>query len=159
MFRNLFKKRLADENDKVDAGHVKDAASWSPANLDRARRRPEHLAQARPSPGKYERADQRADRILSLDAVDWLQALPHDVRPVNLAQRHPRICNRIAERWKYPELMVPYFDDLLMDGRGGRQGFPMSIAIEISSLREHYQATVSAATDDVWNRVVASRMF
>jgi hypothetical protein len=164
MFRNFFKKSPVKEDGRPDAGHGENVASSSLANPDRAGQRIDQLDQASPSADRDRRADKRApsnreDRILSLDAVDWLQSLPRDVRPYNLAQRYPRICNRLVERWKYPDLMIPYFEDLLMAGRGGRQGFPMTIAMEIAGLKEHYQATVSAKKDDVWNRVTASRMF
>jgi hypothetical protein len=162
MFGNFFKRNRLEEDDKADSGYVQDAAPSFLANLHRAGKRIEQVDQRSPSPDKDRCAGQRApekrdDRVLSQDAVDWLQSLPRDVRPYNLAQRYPRICDRMVERWKYPDLMIPYFDDLLMDGRGGRQGFPMTIAIEIAGLKEHYQATVSATNDDVWNRVIASR--
>ena len=131
---------------------------------DKPFERIEQADQANPSPEKDGRAAQRApekrgDRMLSLEAVDWLKSLPRDVRPYNLAQRYPRICNRMVERWKYPDLMIPNFDDLLMDRRRGRQGFPMTIAIEVAGLKEHFLATLSTAKDDVWNRVTASRLF
>ena len=96
--------------------------------------------------------------MLSQEAAAWFDSLPQHVRPNDLAKRYPRICNHIVECWKYPALMVPYFDDLLMDNRGGRQGFPMIIATEIASLKEHYLATLSAPKGDVWDRVIASRI-
>ena len=65
----------------------------------------------------------------------------------------------MVERWNFPDLMIPYFDDLLMDRRHGASGFPMTIAIEVASLKEHFLATLSTAKDDVWNRVTASRLF
>jgi hypothetical protein len=120
--------------------------------------------QSCPSPNKTRWVAQRApdkpgDRMLSLEAVAWLDSLPQDVRPHNLAKRYPRICNRMVERWKFPELMIPYFDELLMDSRGGRQGFPMMIAIEIVSLKEHFLAILSSSKADVWDRNIASRDF
>ena len=120
--------------------------------------------QSSPSPDKDRWAVQRApekpeDRILSLEALAWFDSLPQGVRPHNLAQRYPQICNRIVDRWKYPDLMIHFFDDLLLDSRVGRQGFPMMIAIEIARLKEHFLATLSTTKDDVWDRVIASRIF
>ncbi|MGA7179132.1 MAG: hypothetical protein WBX11_06020 [Thiobacillaceae bacterium] len=120
--------------------------------------------QPNPSPDEAKWVAQRApekpgDQILSLEALAWFDSLPQDVRPNNLAQRYPRICNRVVDRWKYPDLMVHFFDDLLMDSRAGRKGFPMIIALEIASLKEHFLATLSVTNDDVWNQVVASRIF
>ena len=49
--------------------------------------------------------------------------------------------------------MISYFDDLLMDHRDMRHGFPNAIASEIARLKEHFhlnlslmQATACAAT-------------
>ena len=103
--------------------------------------------------------EKRQDQILSLESVAWLQSLPPNVTPHELARRYPRICNRMVERWKYPDLMIHFFDHLLIDNRGTRRGFPMTIALEIAGLQEHYQVTASATKDDVWNRVIASRIF
>jgi hypothetical protein len=116
----------------------------------------EDVQQSSPSPDQDRWAEKRApenraDRRLSVDAAAWLQSLPTDVIPYNLAKRFPRICNRIAERWNYPDLMVPYFDELLLDRRGGRQGFPMVIASEIAALSVHYQATAASIKGNVWD--------
>lgn len=124
----------------------------------------EHAKQSSPPPDNALGAARRApekpeDRTLSLTALAWFDSLPQGVRPHNLAQRYPRICNRIVDRWQYPDLMIRFFDNLLTDRRGGRRGFPMTIAIEIAGLKEHCQAIVSATNDDVWNRVIASREF
>lgn len=120
--------------------------------------------QSSPSPDEAKWVARRApekprDRILSLDALAWFDSLPQDVRPNNLAQCYPRICNRIVERWKYPDLMIHFFDNLLMDSRTGRKGFAMTIAMEIVNLKEHFLATLSATKDDIWDRVNASRIF
>ena len=95
--------------------------------------------------------DQPEDGVLNAAAHDWFASLPTTVQPVLLAERYARICNRMAERWQHPDLMIPYFDDLLMDGRGGRQGFPMMIAIEIASLKEYFLDTLLAKKRDVWD--------
>ena len=141
-----------------------DAAPLFLQNLDRAGKRNEQVDQASASPDKDRWATQRArekpeDRTLNLKAQAWFDSLPQGVRPHNLAERYPRICNRIVERWRYPDLMIRFFDNLLTDRRGGRRGFPMTIAVEIAGLKKHCQAIVSATNDDVWNRAIASREF
>ncbi len=99
------------------------------------------------------RAPERPEDVaLKADAQAWFATLPASVQPILLAESYPRICNRMCERWQHPELVIPYFDDLLMDGRGGRQGFPMMIAIEIASLKEYFLDTVLAKKRDVWDR-------
>jgi hypothetical protein len=94
------------------------------------------------------------DRTLNAAAQVWYAALPKTVQPALLAERYPGICNRMSERWQHPDLVIPYFDDLLMDNRGGRQGFPISIAIEIASLKEYFLDALAAHKLDVWDRNV-----
>lgn len=57
-----------------------------------------------------------------------------DDYPRNLEERHERILARIAELWNDPEIH-DYFSDLLIDKRGGRQGFSPEIVQEILALR------------------------
>ncbi|HYP67053.1 MAG TPA: hypothetical protein VEP67_02250 [Thiobacillaceae bacterium] len=103
--------------------------------------------------GKARRApDNPEDSELNAAAQAWFDALPTHVRPVQLAQGYPRICNRLAEKWQQVELIRPYLDNLLMDGRGGRQGFPFSIAIEIASLKEYFLDALANEKLDVWDR-------
>lgn len=74
-----------------------------------------------------------------------------DKYPRELEKRFPRILDKIAELWGKPELEA-YFDDLLLDRRGNRQGFPPEVSSEIFFLNTLHgqegfrQAT--AAPDD-----------
>ncbi len=95
--------------------------------------------------------DSPEDHTLNAAGQAWFAALPKTVQPVKLAERYPAICNRMGERWQQPELIIRYFDELLMDNRGGRQGFPISIAIEIASLKEYFLAAHSTKNLDVWD--------
>src|SRR4030095_14255432 len=54
----------------------------------------------------------------------WLRSVPEQVRPVALATRYGRIVNVLAQHWNDPSACSAYFDDLLIDRRGNRQGFP-----------------------------------
>ena len=71
-----------------------------------------------------------------------LRSVPADCQPRVLAEKFPRILNRMAEIWRRPSLMDAYFDELLVDTRGGRQGFPLDVLFDITSLKEHYQRDV-----------------
>ncbi len=93
------------------------------------------------------------NHTLSSSTLAWLESLPKNLYPVHLVERYPRVCNCIAVLWKEPNLMVTYFEDLLMDRHNMRHGFPNTIASEISRLKEHFHlnlslvpATVCAAT-------------
>lgn len=60
--------------------------------------------------------------------------------PRALEQQFPRIVNKIIELWDTPQ-MEAYFLDLMVDKRGGRQGFPGVVATEIYYLSQVYDRT------------------
>ena len=81
-----------------------------------------------------------------------LASLDDGVRPKELASRYPRIVNKIARDWRLPSQLDRYFQELLMDTRGNRQGFPLKIVMELSTLREHYTGmSGSARAASVWD--------
>jgi len=75
---------------------------------------------------------------LGEEAVAWIMELPESVRPKQLALRYARIANRICKAWKDPVKCERLLDDLMTDRRGGRKGFPLQIANELATLRDHY---------------------
>ena len=88
---------------------------------------------------------------LSEQAENWLLALPEAVRPTRLAASYPRVVNRLCEHWRRPTEMDRYFEDLLTDRRGGRQGFPFNIANEIATLSEYYRREVFPLRRTIWD--------
>ncbi len=48
-----------------------------------------------------------------------------DKYPHALEAKYPRILERVAEAWDSPDKTAAYFTELLIDKRGGRQGFPV----------------------------------
>ncbi len=58
-----------------------------------------------------------------------------DQYPRHLEQRYDRILIKIEDLWDTPEIH-DYFSDLLIDKRGGRQGFPADVLQDIIALRE-----------------------
>ena len=89
------------------------------------------------------------DRILSSSALAWLASLPGSLYPRHLVERYPRVCNCMAALWQEPKLMISYFEDLLVDHRGTRQGFPSTIASEIARLKEHFHLHLTLAGSPV----------
>lgn len=85
------------------------------------------------------------DRILSSSALAWLASLPKALYPSHLVERYPSVCNCMAVLWQEPKLMISYFEDLLIDHRGMRQGFPRAIASEIARLKEHFHLNLTLA--------------
>ena len=121
------------------------ALDFEPTDFDDARRsldeppagveEVKHLA-----PGYWERrrrAARPSDRALTGAALDWLMALPVQQRPRLLCERFPRIVNHIAENWNDRSGTVKALGRLLIDERGGRQGFAKEIEAEIVKLRDY----------------------
>jgi len=69
---------------------------------------------------------------------------------MELMQAFPRIANRLCETWKRPSVCEHYFDELLVDRRGGRKGFPLKIASELTELRAYY-ARLYPADHGAWS--------
>ncbi|MGO4278672.1 hypothetical protein [Cupriavidus sp. RAF20_2] len=81
-----------------------------------------------------------ATQALTPAALKWLAQLPREVRPFELFHTYPRIANQLAAlagQQGYPTPVTLFLADLLIDKRGGRQGFPGGIAPELSRLQEH----------------------
>ncbi|MFJ1259954.1 hypothetical protein [Cupriavidus sp. CuC1] len=81
-------------------------------------------------------------KTLSPTALKWLAVLPPEARPLELCRTYPRIGNQLAALGANPAALSDFLADLLIDKRGGRQGFPGGIALEISKLQEHLLRTM-----------------
>ena len=92
-----------------------------------------------------------ADTRLSEQAMDWLKSLPEAVRPAKLSASYPRIVNRLCQCWRRPVEADRYFEDLMTDGRGGRQGFPLGVALELASLNDYYRTEVFPVRKTAWD--------
>lgn len=90
---------------------------------------------------------------LSPRAVKWLESLDEKVRPRVLPGLYVRIANNIADRWSEPDLMRAYFDELLVDRRHDRAGFPDDIVMELSALKYHYDKDLFPLREDVWTKI------
>jgi hypothetical protein len=76
------------------------------------------------------------DRVLSSVAWAWLEGLPSEVRPRELAVQFPHVVNRIAVLWHDDRATLENLRSLMVDDRGDRRGFPMEVAAEIASLHD-----------------------
>jgi hypothetical protein len=109
-----------------------------------ARREAAERAKARPKP-----ADAARDPVAMRDpayqeqalmphAIAWAERLPPGLRPQELMRRYPRVANRLALCWNDPVLTNRLLEDLLIDKRGGRQGFPPPVRSELIRIRVDY---------------------
>jgi hypothetical protein len=88
--------------------------------------------------------DERKNDAVTLNehARKWLEKLPEEVQPKLLTEQFPRLLNRISSLWKHPDELMEYLDELLVDSRGGRAGFPMTVALELATLKDYYETHV-----------------
>ena len=68
----------------------------------------------------------------------WIAGLPREVRPLALLQQFPRIANMLAQSWHDPAAFREYMFDLLIDRRGGREGFQQDVRSELLRLRAYF---------------------
>lgn len=81
--------------------------------------------------------------------------------PKKLEQQYPWVLKRIIELWHSPEI-DDYFTDLLVDSRGGRQGFPHEVASELFALSQfhaelRHQKQPSATVTNAWSDIEESK--
>jgi hypothetical protein len=107
------------------------------------------------SPRKEDRTLDRAPAGAEIDELTaatftWLSQLPKEKRPNALARQFPHVANKLAALWKRPLHCELYLDDLVLDLRGGRRGFPPRVAEEIAVLKTYFTTEVAPVRYDVW---------
>lgn len=80
--------------------------------------------------------------VLEPRAIRLLDTLPAEMRLSALRRSFPHVVNRIASSWNTPREMQKTFQSLLIDERGGRDGFPSECVAEISELADYYFSVV-----------------
>ena len=106
---------------------------------------------AQRDPRKLRHALEKDDLALNSAGQALLASIDETARPKALAAQFPRIVNRMAKMWKSPLQMDRCFEDLLTDTRGTRQGFPLGVLMELSTLKDYYQSQVFPTRHDVWD--------
>ena len=119
----------AFEFEKVSVADARKALDESGAGAYAVRRQPENW--------EAKRKDTPPE-TLSDATHAWLAELPEAVRPKQLALRYARLANRLCEVWGTRTKCERLLDDLMIDRRGGRKGFPLPVANELATLRDHY---------------------
>jgi hypothetical protein len=104
------------------------------------------------SHAKQRRAQQQNNELTPATR-EWLQTLPVTVRPESLAIRYGRVLNALRLCWGTPETCLDYFEDLLIDRRGDRLGFPADVVIEIAVLKDYYESAVHGTPQTVWEHI------
>lgn len=81
-----------------------------------------------------------ADAIMTALTRAWFETLPLWPRPEQLCARYPRVANRLALCWSDVELTEQLFEDLLVDRRGDRKGFPAPVLDDLRRVRALHAA-------------------
>jgi hypothetical protein len=97
-----------------------------------------------------------APAALGADAVAWMHTLPPHVRPLQTAARFPHIVNALSGAWATPTRCRGCFDQLLIDQRGDRQGFPNAVASELAALKDFYDSVVHPTQQTVWDEIAGN---
>jgi len=96
-----------------------------------------------------------APRVLAEEAALWLQQLPSHAQPRRTAAQFPHIVNALASSWQTPQRCRAYLEQLLLDQRGNRQGFPKAVASELAVLKDYYDSVVHPTQQRVWDEIVS----
>jgi hypothetical protein len=80
----------------------------------------------------------------------WAAKLPPNVQPHELIRSFGRVANLLAANWDNAEATIACLNELLVDTRGCRTGFPPKVANELLALRSYYAVSVvgGIATSD-----------
>lgn len=103
---------------------------------------------------RVRRPERECDHALTGTTRHWLRRLPPRRRPMRLCTLFPRVANRVAWCWHDPALSAQVLEDLLVDRRGGRRGFPPAVVRELQRLREfNDQQRVETRAETLWETV------
>ena len=111
------------------------------ARLEAARRAEARAPTVPPSqadPTRLRAPERPQDQALMAHTTAWVESLPAGIRPRLLLELYPRVANRLALCWNEKALTNRLFEDLLVDRRGGRKGFPAGVKAELLQLRLAY---------------------
>ena len=106
----------------------------------------------RPTPGP---AGQDGPAAPADAAAQWMQQLPRHTRPLQTALRFPHIVSGLAARWHSPNDCRPYLEQLLLDERGNRRGFPGPVASELAALKDYYDSVVHPTQQTAWDEIAS----
>jgi tankyrase len=71
---------------------------------------------------------------------------------VHTAAGFPHVVDKLAAAWDDPERLREVFDELLIDRRGGRQGFPAQVLQELLALYARCQHRLPRRRECPWDQ-------
>jgi hypothetical protein len=100
-------------------------------------------------PRELERLPEAA-RHFSPDVQQILAQLPPKLSLRRSCSSYPQAVEKLLKHWRNPAEFRLVLDEMMMDSRGGRQGFPFDVVSEFSALREYYDQQVSPIRTSAW---------
>lgn len=92
----------------------------------------------------------RSEELVLGGTIKWARSIPSDLRPRALVIKFPRIANALADSWSQPKLFNMLLCQLMLDDRGGRQGFPFDVLQDLANLRVHFDSQYKHPGTDIW---------
>jgi hypothetical protein len=92
-------------------------------------------------------------RRMSPEAQRILALLPPGVSLARSCAGYPQAVERLLQHWRDPIKFHLTLDSMLVDLRGGRQGFPFEVVSEFSALGEYYDLHVNRNKSSAWSTV------
>jgi hypothetical protein len=86
-------------------------------------------------------------------AVRLMNTLARKCPLKQVSARFPRVLNRLAAMWGQPHLVERCFQELLIDSRGKRAGFPLEVLTELQALRNCNAQRIVPARVDPWQEM------
>lgn len=114
-------------------------------------------ANATGEPRLVERREPQGVEKLAPTTVQWLASLPPKARPRLLPVDFPRIANRLSSKWAARQDCLDYLEDLLLDRRGNRCGFPTGVLLELAALKDHFETGLHHQPQTVWDEITDRR--
>jgi hypothetical protein len=85
--------------------------------------------------------------------VCLLTALERRLPLKHLPSRFPRVLNRLAAVWHQPTVAERCFEELLLDARCTRAGFPPEVMSELLALRQYSSSRIFPQKVDPWQEM------
>lgn len=82
-------------------------------------------------------------QALTPQAHEWLARLPPRYQPLEAAQRHPHIVNRLSMLWTTPAEARAHLSELMLSNRPGREGFAFEVITELADLQSLLELMMS----------------
>ena len=90
---------------------------------------------------------------LSSEALRLLDMMPKKLQLRLLPAQFPRVLNQVAALWNRPTAAASCLQELMLDTRGTRAGFPPEVLSELLALRNYNASRIVPQKIDPWQEM------